>query len=67
MLIYLFGGYTREGMLPGGRPIQIRFLTLLGAERYGRAGLSTIDPYARFLRGPVKAVPGKLTRRGSRP
>lgn len=62
MLTYLFGGYIRTGDIHG-HPIGIRFLTRRGAERYGMRGLGTIDPYTKFLTGPIVFWPGKLLRR----
>jgi hypothetical protein len=66
MLIYLFGGYTRPGRWPDGTEVVMRFWTYRGACRYGTRGLSSIDPYAKFLGKRVVFIPGRLTRRAPR-
>lgn len=62
MLIFLFGGYARQGNMYG-RPVRMKFLTLKGAVTYRQSFWGAIDPYARFLTGPVVPIPGKIFRR----
>lgn len=62
MLVYLFGGWERQGNMYG-TAFSMRFLTYRRAEAYGKSGISVIDPYARFLSRKIVAVPGQLIRR----
>jgi len=66
MLVFLFGGYARLGRFPSGQPCEMHFLTRRGAERYGRGGLSALDPYARLLGKMIVFIPGKIARKKAR-